>query len=75
MTCPRCEQNTTSVKASRGPATAGTHLPRAVREDIEEDLGELTAHWYARHRVCSCGHTWWTVEAPVDIIATLAAQH
>jgi|TARA_R110000868_G_scaffold20853_1_gene87611 hypothetical protein len=73
MTCPRCSKNTTSVKASRGPAAAGTHIPAGVLALIEEDLGFITPHWYARHRVCQCGHLWWTLEASVADIARLAS--
>jgi hypothetical protein len=74
MTCPRCSNKTTSVKASRGPAAAGTHLPKSIREDIEENIGFVTPHWYARHRYCDCGHVWWTVEAAVSDVNTLASQ-
>jgi len=72
MTCPACGSKHTRVKASRGPQAARTHIPVQVLEDINEDLGILTEHWYARSRTCGdCSHAWWTVEAAVGTIAKL----
>jgi hypothetical protein len=72
MTCVQCSSPNTGVKASRGPSVAATHIPAQVREDIAENIGFVTNHWYARQRVCTaCLHVWWTVECSVDSINAL----
>jgi len=72
MTCVQCSSPNTGVKASRGPAVANTHIPAQVREDIAENIGFVTQHWFARQRVCThCLHVWWTVECSVESINSL----